>query len=127
MVMTPHYTGPGHGIKEVLHRIYRQIMRIVLKRVDRFICVGEEERRAFLALFPVAASRCQVIPNGVEDEFLESTTQHERVENEILAVSRLEHFKRIDKTVSAMPYLPDMRLTVIGEGAARTKISKRLR
>jgi glycosyltransferase involved in cell wall biosynthesis len=124
LVFTPHYCGPDHNAKPVQYAIYSRLMRRVLGRTRRIICVGEEERKAFCKLFPFIASRSEVIPNGVRDEQFEPREPRARSESELLVVSRLERFKRVDRTIRALAYLPDWQLTVLGEGPARPELEQ---
>ena len=129
LVITPHYHGGGHTrLRKLLHIPYRPVAGRVLHAASSVIAVSDAEagwlQRDFGDL-PI-----HVLPNGVglpdRDPDAPAPVPPDRVHGEItiLSVGRLEAYKGVDRTVSALPLLPpEVHLVVIGKGPASDDIA----
>jgi glycosyltransferase involved in cell wall biosynthesis len=64
--------------------------------------------------------RVEVIPNGVNFEFMEKRKNGKK----ILYVGRIEKYKGLDFVVKALKLLPDFRLEIVGKGSYKREIIK---
>ena len=120
LVFTPHYHGTGHTpLRAALHRIYRPVGHLLVRRADALVAVSVAEARLLTADFGrSAAAKVTVIPNGVRRE--PAAAPFDIRGRVVLAVGRLEPYKGTDLLISAVPHLPDdVRLLVVGDGPAR--------
>ncbi|MDQ3811424.1 MAG: glycosyltransferase family 4 protein [Chloroflexota bacterium] len=127
LVLTPHYHGTGHTpVRRVLHRPYRPLGAWMLRRARRVICVSRTERDLVHRRFgPHVATL--VVPNGVDADEITAVPPRDRARDRVLvlAVGRLEPYKRTDRLVEALPYLPpDHHALIVGDGPARLSIER---
>ena len=123
IVFTPHYLGVGEGTAEAaLHAVHRPMMRGLLRRVRAVICVTPSEAAGFVADLGFA-SRCHVIPNGVDVARVERAVP-QPVEGRLLVVAgRLEEYKQPQAALAALPLLPaDYRLALVGAGPMEAQL-----
>lgn len=121
-VFTPHYHGTGHSpLRSALHPLYRPLGRQIADAAGRVVCVTGAERDLFLAHFPRAAGKVEVIPNGTRRPEPGGHGGPAEVRaTDLVTVGRLESYKGVDHAIAALRQLPDdVRLHVIGEGPAR--------
>jgi glycosyltransferase involved in cell wall biosynthesis len=117
LVFTPHYLGAGEGLAEAgLHAVHRPVMRGLLRRVARVICVTPSEAELFRSDLWFGGD-CAVIPNGVDVERVR-TAVPEPVDGRLLVVAgRLEEYKQPQSVLAALPLLPpEYRLALLGAG-----------
>jgi glycosyltransferase involved in cell wall biosynthesis len=119
LVFTPHYHGHGHSFfRDILFRIYRLYARRIFCQADLVICVSKFEKELILKNFK--PKRVEVIPNGVNFEFMEKRKNGKK----ILYVGRIEKYKGLDFVVKALKLLPDFRLEIVGKGSYKREIIK---
>jgi glycosyltransferase involved in cell wall biosynthesis len=119
LVFTPHYHGHGHSFfRDILFRIYRLYARRIFCQADLIICVSKFEKELILKDFK--PKRVEVIPNGVNFEFMEKRKNGKK----ILYVGRIEKYKGLDFVVKALKLLPDFRLEIVGKGSYKREIIK---
>jgi glycosyltransferase involved in cell wall biosynthesis len=117
LVFTPHYHGHGHSFfRDILFRIYRLYARRIFCQADAVICVSKFEKELILKDFK--PKRVEVIPNGVNFEFMEKRKNGKK----ILYVGRIEKYKGLDFVVKALKLLPDFRLEIVGKGSYKREI-----
>jgi len=117
LVFTPHYHGHGHSFfRDILFRIYRLYARRIFYQADAVICVSNFEKELILKDFK--PKRVEVIPNGVNFEFMEKRKNGKK----ILYVGRIEKYKGLDFVVKALKLLPDFRLEIVGKGSYKREI-----
>lgn len=117
LVFTPHYHGHGHSFfRDILFRIYRLYARRIFCQADLVICVSKFEKELILKDFK--PKRVEVIPNGVNFEFMEKRKNGKK----ILYVGRIEKYKGLDFVVEALKLLPDFRLEIVGKGSYKREI-----
>jgi glycosyltransferase involved in cell wall biosynthesis len=124
LVFTPHYHGTGHSpLRALLHRPYRPFGARVVHGAQAIVCVSAAERVLLIKDFAVAR-RVTVIPNGVDlNEIRAATRQPRKAGSVVLAVGRLERYKRLDALIAATASLPpDHRLVVVGDGPDRSRL-----
>jgi glycosyltransferase involved in cell wall biosynthesis len=77
LVFTPHYHGHGHSFfRDILFRIYRLYARRIFCQADLVICVSKFEKELILKDFK--PKRVEVIPNGVNFEFMRKEKMEKR-------------------------------------------------
>ncbi|MCQ6962759.1 glycosyltransferase family 4 protein [Methanolobus chelungpuianus] len=118
LIFTPHYHRSGHTqFRNVLHKPYRSLGKLMFSRADKVICVSEYERELLCEDFRIS-DKVVKIPNGVNlDEFKHlQRKQKETDEKVLLYIGRLEEYKGVQYAISALPSLPGFRLQIVGKG-----------
>jgi glycosyltransferase involved in cell wall biosynthesis len=127
LVFTPHFHGTSASrLRALLHVPYRAVGRRIVERADRILCVTGAEQRALVERFPGAASKSQVISNGVDVDRLRQAPVVARSDGRpsIVVASRLEDYKRVDLVVEAMHELDgSFVLEIYGDGPARSALA----
>lgn len=124
-VFTPHYHGTGHTtFRQLLHVPYRMFGKVIFRKANLVICVSNFERSVILKNFKESVSKIVIIPNGLmlqESDIIKMKKTNAK--KKILCVSRLEKYKRIDRIISALPYLPaEVMLRIVGSGPDRDRL-----
>ncbi|WP_292391041.1 glycosyltransferase family 4 protein [Methanosarcina sp. UBA5] len=122
-VFTPHYHRHGHtAFRNLLHKPYRLLGKIIFSRADSVICVSEYEKKLVESDFEVAAKTVK-IPNGINLKEFEGLRQLEINSNRkagreklLLYVGRLEEYKRVQYIIQSLSELQGFRLRIIGKG-----------
>jgi len=123
LVFTPHYHRHGHtAFRDLLHKPYRFLGKIIFSRADSVICVSEYERKLIESDFEVAAKTVK-IPNGLNLKEFKDLRQPEKSSNKdagreklLLYVGRLEEYKGVQYIIQSLPELQGFRLKIIGKG-----------
>jgi glycosyltransferase involved in cell wall biosynthesis len=126
LVITPHYheTSPSR-LRKALRRVYRPVGRLALGRADRVICVSHSERRILATHLGLAPDLVTVIPNGVDTRLLRRAEPFPVTVPVVLALGRLERYKRVDRALEAMAKVTQpAQLVVIGDGPARLYLER---
>lgn len=92
------------------------------------MCVSEVERELIERHFPHNLPT-HVIPNGVDLHNFEGAAPLEKHEHTtiVLAVGRLEAYKRVDKLIEAIPYLPHhYQVIIVGDGPQRATLEAKI-
>lgn len=128
VVFTPHYHGVGHSpFRNLLHRPYRLLGRLLFRRSDHVICVSHAEARLVAGHFPEVASKIAVIPNGVDTSDLTAAAPFEVRGHVILSVGRLESYKNVDAAINAISELDESYvLRIVGEGPEGMRLRHRV-
>jgi len=128
-IVTPHYHGTGHtSFRKLLHVPYRSLGRWMLRQAKAVLCVSEVERNLIERDFPHNLPT-RVIPNGVSLQDFEGVSPLEKHEHTmvVLAVGRLEAYKRVDLLVEAIPHLPhNYQVIIVGDGPQRAALEARI-
>jgi glycosyltransferase involved in cell wall biosynthesis len=120
-VFTPHYHGRGHtAFRDLLHRPYRLLGKMIFSRADCVICVSEYEKKLVESNFKVAAKTIK-IPNGINLKEFENLRKPKKSlkdtkEKTLLYVGRLEEYKGVQYIIQSLPELQGFRLKVVGKG-----------
>ncbi|WP_440953192.1 glycosyltransferase family 4 protein [Methanococcoides sp. FTZ1] len=125
-VFTPHYHRSGHTFfRNLLHKPYRLLGKIIFSRADTIICVSEFEKGLVTEDFNVSG-KIEKIPNGInlaEFENLKSQ-RDERGGKTLLYVGRLEEYKGVQYIIQALPELPEFRIRIVGKGPYEEELHK---
>lgn len=122
-VFTPHYHRHGHTVfRNLLHKPYRLLGKMIFSRADSVICVSEYEKELVESDFKVAAKAVK-IPNGIDFREFENlrhreNSQEEKIVKEkvLLYVGRLEEYKGVQYIIQGLPELQDFMLRAVGKG-----------
>ncbi|MDR7666386.1 glycosyltransferase family 4 protein [Methanosarcina sp. Z-7115] len=122
-VFTPHYHRHGHtAFRNLLHKPYRLLGKMIFSRADSVICVSEYEKELVESDFKVAAKTVK-IPNGINLKEFENLKQRRKSpaektgrEKTLLYVGRLEEYKGVQYIIQSLPELQDFRLKIVGKG-----------
>ncbi len=128
-VFTPHYHRHGHtAFRNLLHKPYRLIGKMIFSRADSVICVSEYEKKLVESDFKVAAKTVK-IPNGITLKEFENLRHRKKSPEEktgrektLLYVGRLEEYKGVQYIIQGLPELQDFRLKVVGKGPYETEL-----
>ena len=122
-VITPHYHGHGRSrVADVMHQVYDPIAIPVLQRAGGVICVSTGEAELVAQRLGIAKDNIVVIPNAIPFHGMDvgNRSSVENKDNLILSVGRLDAYKRVDRVVKSLPYLPkEFTLIVIGTGSEK--------
>jgi glycosyltransferase involved in cell wall biosynthesis len=130
LVVTPHLNDRAHSsLAQVLHYPYALIGRRCLKHAHAVVCVSAAERSRLMSRLRVPSDRISVIPNGIDSARIRSAeTSTLKDPHLLLAVGRLEAYKRVDRLIEAMAGLPNtFSLVIIGDGSQRSALEQRAR
>lgn len=103
--------------QRVLLRLYSPLLHRVLRSADAIITTSPSYAETSPRLAPLV-DRCTVIPLGIDTSRF---TQRAGRGTGLLFVGRLRYYKRLDTLLRALLYLPDVRLTVVGDGPMRSE------
>lgn len=128
-VFTPHFHGVGHtALARVMHMVYDPLSTHVFRRASAVLCVSASEARMIRTRFPQCSERIHVVPNGTDDAALRAAEPYGVDHPVVLAVGRLERYKRIDLLMHAAALLDrEVELVVIGDGPERTSLARQAR
>jgi glycosyltransferase involved in cell wall biosynthesis len=103
-----------------LLRLYGPLLRQVLRRADRILTDSPNYMQTSVWLQPVR-DKCTVAPLGVDPvRFAPSASPYAGAPM-LLFVGRLRYYKGLDTLLHALVSLPDVGLSVVGEGAMRSE------
>ena len=123
-IFTPHYHRSGHtAFRDLLHKPYRFLGKIIFSRADSVICVSEYEKRLVESDFNVEGKIVK-IPNGINLQEFENVRRQKKnsaekkiqKEKTLLYVGRLEEYKGVQYIIQLLPGLQEFRLKVVGKG-----------
>ncbi len=103
-----------------LLRLYGPVLRRVLRRADRILTDSPNYMRTSAWLQPVR-DKCTVVPLGVDPVRFAPSASPYAGPPMLLFVGRLRYYKGLDTLLHALVALPDVALSVVGEGAMRTE------
>jgi glycosyltransferase involved in cell wall biosynthesis len=126
LIFTPHYHGTGHSpFRKLLHPPYRRLGGMIFDRAARTIAVSPPEAKLILSHFPEVEPRLVIIPNGVDQHALDAAAPFALPATVVLSAGRLETYKQVDRTISALAHLPnEFALRITGDGAARVELEQ---
>jgi glycosyltransferase involved in cell wall biosynthesis len=123
-VLTAHYHGAGHTAPARLaHRPYRPLARRIVAGAAAVTAVSASEADLVRRDFGI---RPEVIPNGIAlRPPAAGDRTGDRTDPEVLVVSRLEPYKRVDAAIGALALLPaPVRLRVVGDGPQQADLER---
>jgi glycosyltransferase involved in cell wall biosynthesis len=121
-VVTFHSGGHSSRLRTSMRRAQHELLRPLLARAKRLICVSGSEAALFQERLRLPPERFAVIPNGVQllDTAPDLSANERTTETLIVSVGRLERYKGHHRVIEALPYVlrhrPDVHLRIIGSG-----------
>jgi len=117
-LITPCYHGQGHtGLTNYLLKLYRPLGSSMLRKAAMIIANSVYEKGILERDFGLPVI---VIPCGLNlTEFQGSASKNSF---QVLSVGRLEEYKGMQYVISAMPYLPDYGLQIVGKGSYKPEL-----
>ncbi len=127
LVFTPHFHGEINStLGKILFTTYRPILRKLIERVARIICVSRFEARLMRNAFPRSSGKIELISNGLDFQLLSKYSWCPPEQPNILYVGRLERYKNVDKILGAVAELrkknSQVNLTVVGRGPIKNEL-----
>ena len=127
-VFTAHYHGTGHTrLRALLHRLYRPVGGRLFAAADAVICHTAAESDLVTGIFPGTEGKVRVIPAGTDPRPAGAPSQRGIgcAEQVVLAVGRLERYKRVDLVITACRALgTEVTLVVVGDGPDRPRLER---
>lgn len=128
-IFTPHYHRRGHtAFRNLLHKPYRFLGKLIFSRADSVICVSEYEKKLVESDFKVAAKTVK-IPNGINLKEFENLKRQVKDskrkagrEKLLLYVGRLEEYKGVQYIIQSLPEFQDFNLRIVGKGPYETEL-----
>ena len=117
-VFSPYYHRGGHTpFRNLLHKPYKFLGKMIFSRADTVICISEYEKRLVESDFNVAEKTIK-IPNGLNLSEFKSLKRrkNENKEKMLLYVGRLEEYKGVQYIIQSLPELQDFKLRIVGKG-----------
>ena len=122
-IFSPYYHRGGHTpFRNLLHKPYKFLGKMIFSRADTVICISEYEKRLVESDFNVAEKTVK-IPNGINLSEFENlkrqkneSNENEKKEKLLLYVGRLEEYKGVQYIIQSLPELQDFRLRIVGKG-----------
>jgi glycosyltransferase involved in cell wall biosynthesis len=103
-----------------LLRLYGPLLRRVLRRADRILTDSPNYMQTSVWLQPVR-DKCTVAPLGVDPVRFAPPASPYAGAPMLLFVGRLRYYKGLDTLLRALVSLPDVTLSVVGDGAMRAE------
>jgi len=123
LVVTPHYHRTDVLKKDRGHAFVAALKKPVLRDARAVVCVSSSEADLLARDFKLARESLDVVPNVVLTSPRDARSNRSSPEAPlVLALGRLVAYKRFDRVVAAMQYLPQHRLVVVGTGPERARI-----
>jgi glycosyltransferase involved in cell wall biosynthesis len=124
LILTTHGTDV-----EMLRRTRwaKPLARFVFSRASAITCGSTYLRQQLLSLGVVDVSKVSIVPMPINPLFENQKSAIENRTSEILTVARLTKQKSIDTLIDAVALVPDVRLTIIGDGPERANLEQRAR
>lgn len=126
VVLNPHYHATGHTpLRRLLWEFAKPIGSKTLDVPRRIVCESALEARLLTGHFPRVRDRVVIIPGASAfDRPVEGKTRDPK---RVLAVSRVERYKRLDLLVDAIALLPaEFNLTIVGTGPWMSGLTKKI-
>ncbi len=106
--------------------VARPVIRWTLGQADAVAPNSDVLRDLALAFMPELHARIHVVPNGIEEESIASAPAASgRPSVQLIQVGQLIERKRVALTLEALAHLPDIGLTLIGDGPQRAELERR--
>ena len=116
-----------HGFGEIRKGF---LNRFIFSRADRVICISQDMEHHLLSLYP-GCKQVTVIENGYELVDVEKKTRMPSASLRLVTMGRLDKIKGFERLIQSVAILqktiPDISLTIIGEGEERMGLTKTAR
>ena len=136
-MLTFHSGGHSSFFRNALRGLQWKVLRPLLRRAQKLICVSEFEAAFFREQLRLPAETFVVIPNGAHltkmSEVTATATDEVDDNSLIVSIGRLERYKGHHRLIAALPkvreQVPNARLLILGAGpyeSALRKIARKL-
>ncbi|MDT5050293.1 MAG: hypothetical protein QOG75_6197, partial [Mycobacterium sp.] len=119
LVLSPYYHGTGHTRwRQLLHMPYRLAGRWLVDQADALTCLSHAERELLGQHFALRVEP-SIVPGSVDLAELRAQPRSDRLAGQtvVLAVNRLDAYKRTKQLIAALPHLPKQYvLVIVGDG-----------
>lgn len=126
-------TSPHSAKLRLLYQLYRFPERALLRRARRIVATSPPYLQSSKPLLTVR-QKCTVVPLGIEDISNHNLSEpSSNLDNDdsaagdsvsVLAVGRLTYYKGFFDLLRAMQLLPEVRLTLVGDGDFRDQLKE---
>jgi len=109
------------------NRIQRRMKQLVSSRLDAHVAVGHRAARIIEELASLPAGSVRTIYNGVPDVTIaQSRPPHDAASGPVavVTVGRLVLQKGIDVLLRALPHVPGITVTIVGDGPERVNLER---
>lgn len=101
----------------------KYVLGHILRAGDAVLVFSEEQKEFVHATYGVTTEKLHCIPNGVGTEYFKITRAKKNDVTRLLWVGRMTVQKRLDRIISAMPFLNfKAKLILVGDGEDRKKL-----
>jgi len=100
-----HKLGQLGALTWLYHRVVDVFMKGTLRMYDRVIALTLHEKSVLVSRLGVDVERVIIIPNGIDDELLESPITSNCNENVVLYIGRVSRSKNLDLLVKALRWV----------------------
>lgn len=125
-IITPNSHSQGHSlIGGALHVAYDPIAVPMLQWAGCTVCLSSGEAEVVAQRLRIPRQRITIIPSGITVPTEYGKPNGRRQGCLLLSVGRLEAYKRVDRLITALQYLPqEFALVVIGAGSERGRLEQ---
>ncbi len=125
-VISPYYHGRGHSrVADILHKVYDPPATAALRWASHVICLSAGEADLVEQKLGISREHITITPSGVTFPVNHPGVRTRDNGYSLLSVGRLVAYKRVDRTIAALPHLPkDYTLTITGIGPERVKLER---
>ena len=121
LILTIHSCASSSMLRRAFRVPYHLFCRRILSKVDKVVCVSNEEYLQYRKYLRLPSSRYTVIPNGVNiQDFAGLPPENRTVNPYILSVGRLEKCKGFHFLIESFTQLrkkyPTLNLNIVGSG-----------
>ncbi len=109
----------GAGAKA---RLIVALQRWVLRAATHLVVTTEAMKAHLLAHYRIPATKVTVIPNYVDSDLFCPRPEVSPENGRLCFVGRLNRVKNVDLLITALSGLPDVRLTLIGQGEEQPRL-----
>lgn len=120
-VVTFHGGGHSSRLRNAARGMQTRLLRPLLARADRLVCIAEFERKFFQEQLGLPEHTFVTIPNGADLPTIPETAQPDKPAEVVIAsIGRLERYKGHQHAIAALPFvlreIPNARLWIAGTG-----------
>jgi glycosyltransferase involved in cell wall biosynthesis len=129
-LFTLHSSGSSSRLRSGLHLPYNLVMRKIMHRVDRVICVSKFELEHFQRILNLPIGKVEMIPNGVNSNEFRKDGCIKADPPILLTAGRLEKYKGHHRVLRAFKVFKEsypeinMQLCIVGKGPYRTILER---
>lgn len=127
LVLTPNCTAASSGFRQLLWGPYTAIMKPLSKRLDKLICVSENEKDFFLRKLKLPENKYIVIPNAIGADYIKKVKAGKK-KDVIITIGRLIEKKGFQHIIRAFGIVardrPEFKLYLVGGGPYEAELKK---